>query len=221
MINKRISDIMDGGKRIYKVLLYSDENVASKDAETISQALLKNQLDYFISDFKTIDADFDVLVLPPCSISQDMLEFINLLGEKDIKVFALMKPEFLPEIKKAAACRNFRICKDVNDLTMNIITSINPDVLLKKEADIFYIKKEFEACYKYLFVNAGETDVNTSAELYIDKKDKEYKFILYNPVTDEKNEINAELKNSKAVIDLKLSSDEAVIVIAELIKQKG
>lgn len=215
----KISELMDGGTRIFKILLYYDENVSVKETEVISQTLLKNQLDYYTVDFKSIqDADFEILILPPCNINENILGLIKTLEEKNIKVLTVMKPEFLPEIKKAVICKNFRICKDEKDLIMNIITSINPDVLLKKEADIFYIKKETDAGYRYLFVNAGNNDVNTAAELYIDKKDneKEYKITVYNLLTDEKTAVNTEIKGNKAVIDLRLPAYEAVVVIAEI-----
>lgn len=214
-ILERISNLMDGGTRIFKILLHYDESVTIADTELISQALLKNQLDYFNADFKSAhNSDFEILVLPPCSINDEMLDFIKTLGEKNIKVLNLMKPEFLPGIKKAAVCENFKICKDVNDLILKIITYINPDVLLKKEADIFYIKKEFEKEYRYLFVNAGNSGVNTSAELYIENtsNETEYKITFYNLLKDKKTAVNAGIKNGKIVFDLRIPAYEALIV---------
>jgi len=201
--------------------------VSGESWANLSQILLKNQLDYFMADFETLQTskfgggkinisenknDFEILILPACDITDGLLNLVKTFGEKNIKVMTVMKPEFSSEIKKAAGVRNFKICKDENELIMNMITAINPDVLLKKEADVVYMKKENENGLNYLFVNTQGKSVNTTVELYLEK---EYAFSLYNPVTDEKIPLDCGIKNNKAVFDLQLPQYGFIIVMAE------
>ena len=196
----------------------------------LSQMLLKNQLDYFMVDFETLrnakindgkininehKNDFEILILPACDITDDLLDFVKVLGENNIKIMSVMKPEFSSEIKRAAAVKNLKICKDESDLIMNVTTVINPDVFIKKEADIIYMKKENKNGLNYLFANAQESEVKTTVELYIDKTEKEYKFNFYNPVTDEKIPIDAEIKENKVIFDLQLPKYGFVVVMSE------
>ena len=214
-------------------LSFARKNWASNNSwAVLSQMLLTNQLDYFMADFETLQKsktacgkininenknDFEVIILPACDITDGLLELIKTFGEKNIKVMTVIKPEFSSEIKKAAGIENLKICKDENELIMNLTAAINPDVFLRKEAAVVYMKKENENGLNYLFVNAQESGVKTTAELYAEK---DYTFSLYNPVTDEETPLDAEIKGNKAVFDLCLPQYGFIIVRAGLTGNK-
>ena len=184
----------------------------------LSQVLLKTQLDYFMVDFETLQSskiqtgkininenknDFEVLILPACDMTDELLDLIKTLGEQDIKIFTVMKPEFLSETKKVAGMKNFKICEDERDLIMNLISSITPDVVFRKEAEVVYIKKD----NNYLFVNTQGTEIHTTVEVHNDNN-----FYLYNPITDEKTPLTAIIKGDKVVFDLQLPQYGFIIV---------
>ena len=211
-------------------LSFSKKNWAANDSWTeLSRSLLKNQLDYFMTDFETLQRfkisdsggkinisesknDFEVLILPACDINDKLLNCLKNLGENGVKIMTVMKPEFSAEVKKAASVKNLKVCKDEKDLTMNLIAAINPDVFLKKEAEIIYLKKENANGVNYLFVNAQESSVKTTVELYLDKK---CAFSLYNPLTDEKTPLDVEINGNKAAFDLQLPQHGFIVVMTE------
>ena len=198
----------------------------------LSHSLLKNQLDYFMIDFETLQNskfngdiinvnenknDFEILILPACDITEKLLQLIKTLNEKNIKIMAVAKPEFSSDIEKLKVFGNLSIYKNEKDLINNIQSLINPDVILKEETNVIYMKKENENGINYLFVNAENRETNTAVELFLDRTDtaKKYAFSSYNPMTEEKIPLEVEIKNSKAIFDLHLPAYGFIIVTAE------
>jgi hypothetical protein len=213
----------------YDFSLAKKGEASSSSWINLSQSLLKNQLDYFMTDLETLQNsqlngnkininvnknDFEILILPACDITEKLLEVIKSLNDSNIKVMAAAKPEFTGELEKANNLENFKVYKDEKDLINSLKTLVIPDVFLQKETNIVYMKKENENGLNYLFVNAANSEINTVAELYI--KEKECcKFSVYNPVTDEKRPVNVNIKDNKAIFDLYLPAYGFTVVMAE------
>ena len=194
--------------------------ISANSWSDLSRSLLKNQLDYFMVDSETLQNakfcekaininanknDFEILVLPVCDITENLLEVIKNLTEKNITVLAVANPEFADQIEKAGKFQNFKSYKDENDLINGLKGLITPDVLFRKEASIIYMKKENQNGLNYLFVNSTNSEIKTVVELYLgshDKKDRT--FSIYNPSTNEKVPVNVEIVGSKAIFNLHL-----------------
>ena len=198
----------------------------------LSRSLLKNQLDYFMADRETLQNskfggnavniggsqnDFEVLVLPACDMTGDLLDILKILDEQNIKVAAVAKPEFADGIKKAETFANFKAYKSEKDLADSLKSLICPDVLFQNEASVVYMKKQNQNGLSYLFVNYTNSEANTVAELHFGKDDpaKDYEFSFYDAVTDEKTPVEIETKSDKAVFELRLPEYGFVILKAE------
>ena len=173
----------------------------------LSQSLLKNQLDYFMADLENLQNaafgknEIEVLVLPACDITGELLKLIENLGKENIKVMAEVPHEFANEAKKAEKFGNFTVYKDGKDLINALKTAIKPDVSLSGNTDIVYMIKENANGLNCLFVNAKNSEASAAAKLQLDK---EYKINLYNPVTDEKIPLDAKIAGGSAVFELRL-----------------
>ena len=187
---------------------YNRSLAASASWGELSRCLLKNQIDYFMVDFETLQSakigegkininengnDFEVLVLPACDITDKLSELLKKLCEKNIKVIDVSAYE-----SEGAMLEGLR-------------ASVKLDVSLKPRADIVYMKKEGESGTNYLFVNIRDIEAATTVELCIENRHNLY---MYNPITDEKVPLEAKTDGDKATFGLNLPGYGFAIVMA-------